>query len=280
LYQANVLPVLIASPSDVEPQRQIIREEIYTWNFTDSVSSKTVLLPVGWETHSAPEIGIEPQEQINQRLVDRCDLLVGVFWTRLGTPTSNASSGTVEEIERFLSAGKPVLLYFSQIPVMLGSIDASQFELVNAFRERVQTERLGMYDTFSSDEELRRKFSRHLRHTLNENPYVSSQKEEIARIDQEIEDSGLTTVTFPQKVVELLRAAASGRGILTVRSFISGTVYTAEELSFETGGTGRDDAELRDGVQRMSDLGLIEERNFDSGVYFVTNEGYQAVDRN
>ena len=280
MFQATALPVLIASPGDVDPQRQIIRDVIHDWNYTDSVSSKIVLLPVGWETHSSPEMGIEPQEQINQRLVDRCDLLVGVFWTRLGTPTSKADSGTIEEIERFLSNGKPVLLYFSETPVVPGSIDNAQFEKVSAFRARVEKERLGLYGTFSNDSELRSKFGRHLRLTLNENKYVVEKTEELARVDQRIQNSGLTTVSLPKLAVDLLRSAAADQGLIMIRSYLGGSSYSAGDVNFETKGSGREDAELRDAIQRMSDYGLIEERNFDSGIYYLTSEGYEAVDRN
>jgi hypothetical protein len=73
-----------------------------------------VLLPVKWETHALPTAGVRPQAAINEQLVDRCDMLVGMFWTRLGTSTGVAQSGTVEEIDRFVAAGKPALLYFSK----------------------------------------------------------------------------------------------------------------------------------------------------------------------
>jgi hypothetical protein len=39
--------------------------------------------------------------------------LIGVFWTRVGTPTGIAESGTLEEIERVAAEGKLVMLYFS-----------------------------------------------------------------------------------------------------------------------------------------------------------------------
>ena len=45
-------------------------------------------MPVGWETHSSPDLGAPAQEQINERILEHCDLLIAVFWTRLGTPTS------------------------------------------------------------------------------------------------------------------------------------------------------------------------------------------------
>lgn len=53
------------------------------------------------------------------QLVDKCDMAVGVFWTRLGTPTDLAASGTVEEIERLGQADKIVMLYFSRAKVDL-----------------------------------------------------------------------------------------------------------------------------------------------------------------
>jgi nucleoside 2-deoxyribosyltransferase len=56
-------------------------------------------------------MGDHPQSILNRQLVDRCDLLVAVFRTRLGTPTPHGPSGTAEEIERFIASRKPVLLY-------------------------------------------------------------------------------------------------------------------------------------------------------------------------
>src|SRR5713101_1313849 len=103
-YQATVLPIMIASPGDVLEAREVAREAIHEWNYVNSYSANAVLMPVGWETHSSPELGERPQELINERLLKDCDLLVGVFWTRLGTPTGKSPSGTVEEIQRHLDS--------------------------------------------------------------------------------------------------------------------------------------------------------------------------------
>ncbi|MFO7659441.1 MAG: hypothetical protein R6V77_00850 [Candidatus Cloacimonadaceae bacterium] len=59
---------------------------------------------------------------MNQQLVKSCDLVIGAFWTKLGTPTGKAESGTAEEIEQFRAEGKPVLLYFSSAPAVPESI--------------------------------------------------------------------------------------------------------------------------------------------------------------
>jgi hypothetical protein len=55
-YKAEVYKVMIASPGDVNEERKIIREVLSEWNAVNSEMRKIVLLPVGWETHSAPEI--------------------------------------------------------------------------------------------------------------------------------------------------------------------------------------------------------------------------------
>ncbi|MGK1995208.1 hypothetical protein ACR92Y_28705, partial [Klebsiella pneumoniae] len=65
-YQATVYRILIASPGDLGEERNIIPEVISQWNAVRSESSKTVVLPVKWETHSAPMMGSRPQEVINQ----------------------------------------------------------------------------------------------------------------------------------------------------------------------------------------------------------------------
>jgi hypothetical protein len=113
-YEALVLQVLVASPSDVEEERKTIPEVIYKWNAVHSDHEKIVLLPVKWETHSSSEYsGTDTQEVLNNQFVRNSDILIGAMWTKLGTPTVKNESGTVEEIEEFINSNKPVKLYFS-----------------------------------------------------------------------------------------------------------------------------------------------------------------------
>src|SRR5690348_1735150 len=107
-FNARVLQVLIASPSDVAAERQSLPIAIYEWNSLNAEAMGTVLLPVLWETHSTPEMGDRAQALVNRQVVDGCDILIGLFWTRLGSPTGDAESGTVEEIERFLATNRRV----------------------------------------------------------------------------------------------------------------------------------------------------------------------------
>ena len=165
-YPATVYRVLIASPSDVEQERAAIRDLVYQWNDVYSPSTGVVLLPVLWETHAVPQMGDRPQGIINRQLVENADLLIGVFWTKLGTHTGQAESGTAEEIEAFRQRGKPVLLYFSSAPVVPGSIDFHEFQRLQEYKQRLQSE--GLLGEYSTLDELRVLVNRHLAETVNQ----------------------------------------------------------------------------------------------------------------
>jgi hypothetical protein len=136
-FMAQVIRVFIASPSDVPDERDLIERVVHRWNADNAEAAKTVLLPVRWETHATAEVGGAPQDIVNRQIVDGSDMLLGVFWTRLGTPTPAAVSGTAEEIDRFLDVSKPVSLFFSSRPVQPGSIDQDQWAALQEFKGRL-----------------------------------------------------------------------------------------------------------------------------------------------
>src|ERR1700757_774845 len=98
-FKAETYLVLIASPSDLPEERQAATEAINEWNAQHAAAESVVLLPVKWETHATPESGVRPQDAINRQLVKDCDMLIGLFWTKIGTSTGVAESGTVEEVD-------------------------------------------------------------------------------------------------------------------------------------------------------------------------------------
>ncbi|WP_442507241.1 hypothetical protein SH528x_006147 [Novipirellula sp. SH528] len=163
-YSADVLKVMIASPGDVAAERQTARDVIYEWNCIHSEDRALVLMPVGWETHSAPSMGDRPQAIINKEVLMNCDLLVAVFWTRIGSPTGVAASGTVEEIEEHLNAGKPAMIYFSSTPVRPDSVDEAQYSALKEFKQECYAK--GLVESYESLAEFRDKFSRQLTQTI------------------------------------------------------------------------------------------------------------------
>jgi hypothetical protein len=144
----------------VEEEREIAVAVIQQWNDLYSYSRKVVLLPLRWETHTAPEYGTRPQEVINRAIVDQCDLLVGIFWTRIGSPTGLAESGTLEEIERVGQAGKPIMLYFSRVEIDPDRIELSQVEKLKAFKAKTYPQ--GLVESYRKIIEFRDKFYKQL----------------------------------------------------------------------------------------------------------------------
>ena len=149
---------------DVRAERQIIVECIEDWNASHSRSSNVILQPRRWELDAYPELGDRPQEIINRQIVDTSDIVLGLFWHRIGTPTGQAESGTVEEIERFVAAKRPVSLYFSQAPVPIDH-DAKQLASVREYKARMRQE--GVAFDFPDVHEFRRMVSRHLALKIN-----------------------------------------------------------------------------------------------------------------
>jgi hypothetical protein len=152
--------VLIASPSDVAEERQIIREEVERWNSLHSESTKIVLQATGWETDSTPDLAERGQAIINRQLVDTCDFLIGVFWTRLGTPTPEAESGTVEEIERCINEGKRCIVYFSDKKQQPSQLDQNQYQQLKKYREALQKK--GLVRNFKTSDEFQKLVFNHI----------------------------------------------------------------------------------------------------------------------
>jgi hypothetical protein len=159
-FKATVLRVLIASPSDLAEERDIVSETINEWNVTHGILYNLFLLPVRWETDSAPRLGSRPQAIINQQLaITDCDLVIALFWTRIGTPTGVAASGTIEELQHFIDAKKEdrIMLYFSNSPINPDKIDVEQFKALSEYRDAMR--RKGLIETFDSIYDFRHKFS-------------------------------------------------------------------------------------------------------------------------
>jgi hypothetical protein len=160
MTHAAVYHVLIGSPSDLSIERETATDVVNEWNAQHADAEGIVLLPVEWETHALPTAGVRPQAAINAQLVDRCDILIGMFWTKLGTATGVAVSGTVEEIDRFVAAGKPAMLYFSKRRVASKKVDRKQSAMLAKFK--AATYKRALVGSFVTVADLRRVLLRDL----------------------------------------------------------------------------------------------------------------------
>lgn len=87
-----------------------------------------------------------------------------MFWTKLGTSTGVAASGTVEEIDQIVAAGKPTMLYFSGRPIDPNRIDVMQHEALRQFKK--ETYQTALVGSFTSTTELHATLLRDLMHQV------------------------------------------------------------------------------------------------------------------
>lgn len=278
-YKATVIPVMIASPGDVADEREIIRSIIHDWNDVNAEASAVMLAAIGWETHSSPELGTRPQELINKRVLKNCDLLIGVFWTRLGTPTGKSSSGTVEEIEEHVASGKPAMIYFSSKPVAPESIDIEQFAQVQAIKEKWQS--LGLIETYENLEELSSKLAKQLQLCLLKNEYLKGLFA-IPEIEVVTENPAIPDVRqqymLSEEAKTILKAAASMvDGTILKLSMLVGRTIQAGGESFG-GGHGREAAKWEAALNELEFHGLVVGRGYKGEVYELTIKGWTVAD--
>lgn len=273
-YVAKTFNVLIASPGDVASERAIIRDVVYEWNAVHSSTRNIVLLPIGWESHSSPEMGGSPQSIINNQILGKCDLLVGVFWTRIGTKTDEYASGTVEEIERHIATGKPAMLYFSEQPVALDSVDMTQFEKLKEFKQSCKGR--GLYESYDSHSDFKTKFYRHLQLKVNEHSFFQAGD---AIPLTEIEESKVSLPKMTQEARILLKEASLDPhgSILFLRHF-GGTDIQTNGKNIISNNERREIAKWEQALEELVDLGLVLVRGSKGEMFEVSNFGYQIAD--
>lgn len=276
-YEAKVFNVMIASPGDVASERTIIRDVIYEWNAVHSKSRNIVLLPVGWESHSSPEMGASPQEIINNQVLDKCDFLVGVFWTRIGTPTTEYASGTVEEIEKHIATGKPAMLYFSSQPVVMDTVDPNQYTELSKFKKNCQTR--GLYEGYDSQSDFKDKFYRHLQLKINEHSLFQFEVSDSLPHQIEVVKSKTSLPTLSNEARILLKEASlDSNGTIISLRYIGGEDIQTNGKNLISSQHPREVARWKSAIQELKYENLIEDPSHKGEIFRITNLGYQIAD--
>jgi len=149
---------MIASPQDVSDERSAVPSLFSRWNVEHAFAS---VYPVMWEDAAVPELGEHPQRVLDRQLVPQCELLVGIFWCKLGTPTPTQPSGTVEEIHEFIKTKGPrrVMLYFCTRDLP-SRVDLAEVQRVRAFKEEMK--QAGVYQEYLTLSDFATHLRRHL----------------------------------------------------------------------------------------------------------------------
>ena len=105
---------MIGCPSDIIEEVEVAKSVILKWSCTNAEVHNLVLLPLHWSDNSYPGYGQHPQKMLDRQLVDKGDMLVCIFGSKIGTATDTSDSGSIEEIEEHVKAGKHVMIFFKK----------------------------------------------------------------------------------------------------------------------------------------------------------------------
>jgi hypothetical protein len=276
-YTATIFNVMIASPGDVPVERQLARDIIHEWNAIHSSSRGMALMPIGWETHSHPSMEDRPQGVLNGQM-NAADLLVAMFWTRIGTPTGEAVSGSVEEIERHIEAGKPAMIYFSAAPVRLDSVDEEQYRALREFKEQLRTR--GLYETYDAPSNFADKFRRQLAIKINNDQFFRAQSpDQETLIDDVLNEAIQKIPAMSDEARELLVEGAQDRsGHIMHVKFIGGEVIQTNGKQFIREKDPRTRAIWISALNELVSLGLIQSVGLKNEIFQITREGYDVAE--
>lgn len=151
--QVSLVTIFLASPGDVAEERAVVEAVVDELNLTFGPATNSRFRLVRWETDTAPSVSSDAQASINKQVGDDYDILVGIFWGRVGTPTPRARSGTIEEIERALErrqqhpAALDAMIYFKEEGISPSQMDVDQLRSLQELKKTLASRGV-YYKTF------------------------------------------------------------------------------------------------------------------------------------
>jgi hypothetical protein len=163
--ETKTYKLFIAAPGDIISEKKSIFALVDEWNRLQGLHKNVRIEVEDWSS-AYPIHGSRAQALINEQIFDESDFVVALFWTKFGTPTGVADSGTEEEIERAIEQKKHLMLYFSDAPIEPTRLNAEDYQKVKAFRKKHQDN--GMYKMYNSTEQFHEVFQSNLSKFMND----------------------------------------------------------------------------------------------------------------
>lgn len=228
----NSVLVVIASPGDTAEERAAVRNALVDWGVSTGRRLGVVALPWLWERQAVPEIGGRPQALINGQAVDRADVVVAFFDSRLGSHTGVDVSGTAEEIHRAMDLGKPVHVYFSDEPIARDA-DLDQLKALQDFRADLQ--KVGLLGTYTDPLDLAGQVVRAVEHDIERRgwgapaaPAVEKRAQLTWRHDHTKEPKGLDRKGRMQYRTTANRLVVKNEGTVDATDLVFDTVWEGD----------------------------------------------------
>ena len=157
-FNATVITIFISSPGDVPEDRKLIIRTINGWNQRNGGSRKVFFQALTWEQLVAPDRGRSGQDVIDDQIGNTYDIYLGLMWSRFGSATTKADSGTEDEFDQAIArhdsdGGLTISFLFKNSPIPQDMLDGLQFDKVQKFKKKV-AEFGCLYREFNDDASL------------------------------------------------------------------------------------------------------------------------------
>lgn len=136
---------IFSPPDDTAEEKAAVSNAVQTINRVTGRNENFQIEIVHWKTDTYPAVGTDAQSLVNTQ-VGTYDLILLLFRSRFGTPTSRANSGTEEEYDRarLRYLRNPIdvriITYFGNPTVRLHDVDPGQLAQIKNFRRRIESE--------------------------------------------------------------------------------------------------------------------------------------------
>jgi hypothetical protein len=234
MSQLQILRVVVASPAEVKPERDLLPNVIDELNRGIAGDRGLRFELSRWETDAYPGFHPEgPQGLIDPILrVADCDLLIGIFWKRFGTPTTDGKTGTEHEFaaayEAWKLKGSPqIFIYFNQKPYTPNSkMEIEQWGKVIDFRDQFPKE--GLWWPYKGKVQFERLVRNHLTNYIRNLPKSGGESNKVIppqKAEAHIQSNPVVMsakkvfISYnheDREVADKLRAALEKRGMLVI----------------------------------------------------------------
>lgn len=277
MYQATILTLMISCPSDVSDMHPVIEEAVQTWNRQNSKFRNIFFVTTHWKRDCVPDDSQSAQNAINEQLTTKCDCLLALFWTRIGTPTDNAESGSIEEIELCQERGIHTKTLFCSKDIPQLQLDTIQFEKLKEFKLKKGE----YYGQFKDKYDLKDSVASILNHFIEKmNIPLPQAMRPLGGSTQEYLEQDAKDALSEYAISMLMAAVVDSNGELIRNCNRDGLqVHTNGQILCNNDDDKRLHARAESAIIELLDRGFIKDTGYDGIVFKVTHKGFSFIDK-
>lgn len=200
------------------------------------------------------------------------DILIGIFWARLDSPTGKYASGTVEEISKHCAKNKLASIYIPEKPYPT-NINLQQLQLLKNQTQVWLKE--GLLDFYDNNSTFKQKIKDHLSLQIQSNEYIESI---LNNNSPTSETQTTTTLQLTEEIVQILLNTGNSHGEIHLLQNMDGAVLITGNVKMNSDHQ-REVAKWAKNLNKLSKFNLVKTIGENSDSFCLTDDGWKAFDQ-